>query len=131
MAFQQKIIRFALGLARLPRLGRLVGWGFAHMSQFLPLHRLRQTPSLLAFYHPQPAYPVHILIVPRRPIAGLEALLPDDRQFYQDLFQTVQSLVQELDLRIPGYRLIVNGGKYQDFPQLHFHLVSGEALKPE
>jgi hypothetical protein len=23
-----------------------------------------------------------------------------------------------------GYRLIVNGGKYQDFPYLHFHLIS-------
>ena len=28
-----------------------------------------------------------------------------------------------------GYRLIVNGGKYQDFPYLHFHLVSD--LTPE
>lgn len=96
----QKIIRAALGLARLPRLGRLVGWGFARMSQFLPLHRLRQTPSFLAFYHPQPIYPVYILIVPRRPVAGLDALHPDDREFYQD------------------------------FPQLHFRLVSGDALKP-
>ena len=25
-----------------------------------------------------------------------------------------------------GYRLIVNGGEYQDFPHLHFHLISEE-----
>jgi diadenosine tetraphosphate (Ap4A) HIT family hydrolase len=28
-------------------------------------------------------------------------------------------------LKEAGYRLIVNGGKYQDVAQLHFHLVSG------
>ena len=33
-----------------------------------------------------------------------------------------QSLVQEYDLG--AYRLIVNGGEYQDFPHLHFHLIS-------
>ena len=37
----------------------------------------------------------------------------------------VQSLVAELDVEGPGYRLIVNGGGYQGVPQLHFHLVSG------
>jgi diadenosine tetraphosphate (Ap4A) HIT family hydrolase len=34
----------------------------------------------------------------------------------------VQSLVEENQLS--AYRLIVNGGEYQDFPQLHFHLIS-------
>jgi len=28
-----------------------------------------------------------------------------------------------------GCRLIVNGGKYQDFPVLHFHLISGEEIQ--
>jgi diadenosine tetraphosphate (Ap4A) HIT family hydrolase len=34
----------------------------------------------------------------------------------------VQNLVKDLDLK--AYRLIVNGGEYQDFPHLHFHLIS-------
>jgi diadenosine tetraphosphate (Ap4A) HIT family hydrolase len=34
----------------------------------------------------------------------------------------VQSLVTEFQLS--AYRLVVNGGEYQDFPQLHFHLIS-------
>jgi diadenosine tetraphosphate (Ap4A) HIT family hydrolase len=38
--------------------------------------------------------------------------------------QVIQSLVVEFRLEEIGYRLIVNGGKYQDVPQLHFHLVS-------
>ena len=33
-----------------------------------------------------------------------------------------QSLVDEF--KLPAYRLIVNGGEFQDFPQLHFHLIA-------
>jgi len=45
-----------------------------------------------------------------------------DVPFLTDLYSTVQSLVEEYQLS--AYRLIVNGGEYQDFPQLHFHLIS-------
>jgi len=38
----------------------------------------------------------------------------------------VQDLVGQLGLE--SYRLIVNGGKYQDFPYLHFHLVSDDKV---
>ena len=34
------------------------------------------------------------------------------------------ALVQDLELAERGYRLIVNGGAYQDVKQLHFHLIS-------
>ena len=94
------------------------------MSFAIPVHRLRETRALIAFYHPRPTYPVHILLVPKQAIINLSELTPADAPFLIDLFQTVQELVRELGLESGGYRLIVNGGKYQDVPQLHFHLVS-------
>jgi histidine triad (HIT) family protein len=106
------------------RLGRMaLGLAFNQMSVALPVEWLRQTENLLAFYHPQPAYPVHILIVPRRAIAGLDALGPADRELLYEIFQTAQSLAQELGLHERGYRLVVNGGLYQELPHLHFHLI--------
>ena len=91
----------------------------------LPVQRLRETGTLLAFHHPQPAYPLHILLVPRREIPSLAELDPVlDASFMADLFAAVQSLVAEYRLEQAGYRLIVNGGEYQDFPYLHFHLIS-------
>jgi len=94
------------------------------MSFAIPVHRLRETKTLIAFYHPQPSYALHILIVPKRSIAQLGALTAADSDFMVDLFQNVQSLVAELHLDERGYRLIANGGKYQDVPHLHFHLVA-------
>ncbi|MDQ7025763.1 MAG: HIT domain-containing protein [Anaerolineae bacterium] len=72
-----------------------------------------------------PTHPVHILIVPKRLYANITAISPDDTEFHSDLFQTVTKLVSDLSLEKQGYRLICNGGDYQDVPQLHFHLISG------
>jgi histidine triad (HIT) family protein len=99
------------------------------MNFALPVKRLRETETLMAFYHPKPAYPVHILLVPKRAIASFEQLdlCGDDfaSRFLVDVATCVQSLAAELRLGDMGYRLIVNAGRYQDFPQLHFHLISG------
>jgi histidine triad (HIT) family protein len=92
------------------------------MSFAIPLKRLRETKSLMAFHHPKPSYPFHVVLVPKKAVKSLTDFDPDDSIFLRDLFSTVQSLVDEYELK--AYRLIVNGGEYQDFPQLHFHLVS-------
>lgn len=94
------------------------------MSFIIPVNRLRETDLLLAFYHPKPSYPLHILIVPKRQIRSMMALQPSDADFLVDLMATVQSLVQELGLDESGYSLLSNGGDYQDVPQLHYHLYS-------
>jgi len=76
----------------------------------------------MAFHHPKPSYPFHIILVPKKSVKSLMDFDLRDSTFLTDLYSTVQSLVDEFQLT--AYRLIVNGGEYQDFPQLHFHLVS-------
>jgi histidine triad (HIT) family protein len=100
----------------------LIGWIFAHMSFAIPVKRLRETGTLMAFYHPKPAYPFHVLLVSKKAIASLKELDSADTAFLTDVYSTVQNIVKEYQLA--AYRLILNGGEYQDFPQLHFHLIS-------
>jgi histidine triad (HIT) family protein len=100
----------------------LIGWIFAHMSFTIPVKRLRETDTLMAFHHPKPAYPFHVLLVPKKAVASLKDFDSADTVFLSDLYSTVQNIVSEFQL--PAYRLIVNGGEVQDFPQLHFHLIS-------
>ena len=100
----------------------LIGWIFAHMSFIIPVKRLHETETLMAFHHPKPAYLFHVLLLPKKAILSLNELDATDTTFLTDLYSTVQHLVDEFQL--PAYRLIVNGGEYQNFPQLHFHLVS-------
>ena len=110
-------------LARTKSGRKLIGWIFAHMSFAIPAKRLRETDTLLAFYHPKPSYPFHVVLVPKGAVPGLMELDATQTDFLSDLYAAVQSLVTEFQL--PAYRLIVNGGEYQDFPHLHFHLISG------
>lgn len=105
----------------------LIGWIFAKMSFVIPVSRLRETETLLAFYHPRPSYAVHVLLVPKKAVASLMELAPEDA-FLEDVFRVAQELVKELNLEASGYRLVVNGGEFQDVPQLHFHLISGERV---
>lgn len=100
----------------------LIGWVFAHLSFAIPVQRLHETETLMAFYHPKPSYPFHVLLVPKKAVLSLKELDSTDTAFLTDLVSTVQSLVD--DFQLPDYRLVVNGGEFQDFPQLHFHLVS-------
>ena len=109
-------------MSLLPWFGQLpIGWIFAHMSFIIPAKRLRETDTLLAFHHPKPSHPFHVIILPKKDIRSFADIEPAD-PFIPDLVASVQDLVAEYHL--PAYRLIVNGGDYQDFPHLHFHLIS-------
>jgi histidine triad (HIT) family protein len=121
------ILRIVRSIAHVPLLARLFIWMIDTFPSALPLSRLRETPTMLAFFHPDPSHGYHVLLVPRKPIPSLADLDPvADASFLADLFAAVQSLVDEY--RLPAYRLIVNGGGYQDFSCLHFHLVSGSKV---
>jgi len=92
------------------------------MSFAVPVKRLRETETLMAFHYPKPSCAFHVLLVPKKAVASVKDIDSTNTVFLSDLFSTVQSLVDEFHLA--AYRLIVNGGEYQDFPQLHFHLIS-------
>lgn len=106
---------------------RIVGLTFAHLSFALPVARVYETPHLIAFHHPRPSHPLHILIVPKDARARLTDLTAADAPFLVDLLAAVRHLVAAYDLERRGYRLIVNGGPYQDVPQVHFHLITESA----
>lgn len=112
-----------LRLARSRWVGRCVGLAFARWSRWLPLRRVRETGACVAFWHPRPAYPVHILIVPKRALRALADLQPGDANPAGEMVLLARDVARDLGLSASGYRLILNGGAYQDVPQLHLHLI--------
>lgn len=122
---KRRVARWLFGAARSPAAGTAVGWGFAQLSPLLPLGRLYETERVVVFYHPKPAYPLHLLIVPKRAVPNLRSLSPSDAPLLVEIVAAARQVVQRLRLDQHGYRLIINGGRYQDVGQLHVHLVSG------
>lgn len=104
--------------------GLVLHWVFAYFSFTIPGEKLIKNDSLLAFHHPSPSYPLHILIVPKEKINTIEDLPSNDNLFEIELFKAVRSLVDRFELNQFGFRLITNGGSYQEVDHLHFHLIS-------
>ena len=103
-------------------------WGLVHAPRLFPVKPLRVSTYWLVIVHPIPAYPVHLVILPKD---GTEKWLdfvdPDGTKLF-DFLQLTQSMIREYELEPAGYRLIMNGGPNQTFPMLHFHLVAGEPI---
>lgn len=110
---------------------RLVGLIITRANFLFPGKRLATTTHWFAIRHPQPAYPVHILILPRYAIPDWMSLQSTDPVVYAEFIELSQRLIREEGLEEKGYRLIVNGGEYQSIRQLHVHLVCGDPFKQE
>jgi histidine triad (HIT) family protein len=119
-----EFLSLLVNAARLRGARPLVRFFFNHMERFLPVDRLHENTSWVAFNHPQPNYALHILILPKSGVVSLEDAKIESCEFYSDLFQIVQSLILDYQLHIHGYRLITNGGSNQSIPQWHWHLIS-------
>jgi len=84
----------------------------------------------LAFRDIQPQAPVHVLVIPKREIASLDAIADEDAPLLGHLWLVIRQLAAELQLS-HGYRVVVNCGRDggQAVDHLHFHLLGGRALK--
>lgn len=124
MRFRRFVKQAMYGLVKTGLGAGILRWTAARASFLIPAERLLETDSLLAFYHPAPSYPLHILIVPKRGYSSLADLPSRDLEFEKDLFGAVRQLVERFSLDAGSYRLIVNGGEAQEVNHLHFHLIS-------
>lgn len=91
-----------------------------------PVDVVEETSNVLAFRHTKPSYELHIVLVPRAHIPRLIEL--EDMGVVQEVFEIAKKIILRMNLHEKNYRIITNGGSFQDSQHLHFHLVSGEKL---
>lgn len=107
-------------------MGLVVRLAFAWLWWLLPVRRVGQTARVLAFEHPAPSWQPHILLVPKRAIRSLVAARAADARLVGEIVRLGMGIALRRGLAdgetSPGFALLVNGGTYQDVPQLHFHL---------
>lgn len=105
----------------------LVRFFFDHMTDIFLKERLTENEHWVAFLHPKPSYPLHILILPKQALATLVDSPEDQPALFSSLFKLVKTLIERYALDVSGYRLITNGGPNQSIPQWHWHLISEKA----
>jgi histidine triad (HIT) family protein len=83
--------------------------------------------SVVIFRDVRPEAPVHLLVVPRKHIRGVNDLEEEDRPIVAEMVFRAKETARELAISRSGYRLILNverGGGQAIF-HLHMHLIGG------
>jgi len=89
-----------------------------------------QDSSVVAFKDSGAKAPVHILIVPRKHIATVLDLGPEDGAVIGEIFRVAAKLAQDLGIAEKGFRVVVNSGPHagQTVFHLHYHLLGGRPM---
>lgn len=95
-----------------------------------PAQIVYEDDEIVAFHDNAPQAPVHILIIPRRHIPGLDATSEADTALLGRLFAVARDLARQQELR-RGYRLVLNTGPDagQSVHHMHVHLLGGRTLR--
>lgn len=125
-----RITALLFKIARSKPGGPVARWGLARANKLIPMERINETDLVIAFQHPAPTHEFHVLLVPKESVKSLSALEAAHGTLLAEVFQVVKQIVEEKGLEKIGYSLLVNGGLRQDVPQLHFHLIAGEEIRP-
>lgn len=84
----------------------------------------------LAFGDVNPQAPIHILVIPKKPIPKLADAEPGDHDLMGHLLLTVKLVAEQLGLS-NGYRVVINNGNDggQTVDHLHLHILGGRHMK--
>jgi histidine triad (HIT) family protein len=83
----------------------------------------------LAFHDVNPQAPVHVLVIPKKPVKSVADLSEADQTLVGHLMLVCGRLASELKLD-GGYRVVANVGPDagQSVDHLHFHIIGGRPL---
>lgn len=86
--------------------------------------------SVVAFRDLHPQAPTHILVIPRKHIASLNDLGPDDVRLAGELLAVAAEVADVVGIAESGYRVFTNSGADagQSVFHLHLHVVGGRQL---
>lgn len=96
----------------------------------IPAEVIYEDDKILAFPDINPAAPVHLLVIPKKHIASLLELAPEDSALMGHLMMKIPEIAKTAGLAEDGFRAVFNtkenGG--QTVPHLHCHILGGRFM---
>lgn len=86
---------------------------------------------VLAFRDIAPVAPVHIVVIPKKPIRSIADASADDAELLGRLLLAAAEIARREGLFDSGYRVVTNTGRDagQSVFHLHLHILGGRALE--
>lgn len=85
----------------------------------------------VAFRDIAPAAPVHVLLIPRKPIPSIADATAEDAALLAHLMLKVGDIARAEGIAEGGFRTVLNTGEDggQTVPHLHIHIIGGRSLQ--
>jgi histidine triad (HIT) family protein len=96
----------------------------------IPATIVHRNDDVLAFADINPQAPLHVLVIPRRHIATLNDLTPDDDALVGSLHRVAAGIAREHGYADRGFRTVLNCNREagQTVFHVHLHLLAGRGL---
>ena len=96
----------------------------------IPSKIVFENEQILAFVDIDPKAHVHILVIPKKHISGLNGITSSDNELLGELINAVKEIAAKEKVDENGYRIVVNNGRDagQAVEHIHFHLLGGRKL---
>ncbi len=88
----------------------------------IPAEKVFENEHVLAFKDNHPEASVHVLIVPKMHLTDLSQATE-----HVELLGKLQALISQIAEQLgitAGYKVILNAGRFQEVPHLHYHLLN-------
>ena len=101
------------------------------IARQIPAKIAYEDDQVLAFHDINPQAPVHVLIVPKKPLARVALAEAGDQALLGHLLLKAAHVAALLGLTDSGYRLVINNGRDggESVPHLHCHILGGRPMK--
>ena len=96
----------------------------------IPAKLAHEDELCIAIHDIDPRAPVHVLVIPKRPIARVDEATTADQALLGHLLLTAAAVAKKLGVAESGYRLVINNGRDggETVPRLHIHLLGKRPL---
>lgn len=96
----------------------------------IPADIVYEDEDILAFKDIRPLAPVHILIIPKERIVGIQTMTPEQAPLIGKMFLVAKTIAEDLNISEKGYKLLIRAGHDggQEVEHLHLHLLGGARL---
>jgi len=93
------------------------------LSGKLKVDRLWEDERVLAFHHPRPKAPIHVVVIPKQHIQSILDPKALDGALLLSMVQAVQEVARKLGLDRSGFFVRTNAAAPGVTPHMHWHIM--------
>ena len=96
----------------------------------IPAELVYESETAVAFRDVNPQAPTHVLVIPRKHIATINAIGEDDQAIIGSLYSAAREIAAQEGIADDGYRAVMNcnEGAGQTVFHIHLHVLGGRPM---